>query len=134
MNVLIPLVSSGPSKEKKESDMAERIVRQLIDDLDGTEITNGGGERIEFAFRGTAYQIDLTTANAAKLDKALKPYVDAAMKVRSSRARRSSAGGNGSASKKQLSAIREWARKNGHEVSDRGRIKGEVVAAFEAAH
>ena len=68
--------------------MAERIVRQLIDDLDGTKITEGGGERVEFSVRGVAYQIDLSTANAAKLDKALKPYVDAALKIRGSRSRR----------------------------------------------
>lgn len=114
--------------------MAERIVRQLIDDIDGTEITDGGGERIEFAFRGTNYQIDLTAANAAKLDKALKPYIDAAMRLRGTRGRRQTTNGSGSASKEQLSAIREWARKNGHKVSDRGRIKAEVVEAFEAAH
>ena len=29
--------------------MAERIIRQLIDDLDGTEIAEGGGEQIEFS-------------------------------------------------------------------------------------
>ncbi|MSW71652.1 MAG: Lsr2 family protein, partial [Actinobacteria bacterium] len=30
--------------------------------------------------------------------------------------------------------IREWARKNGHTVSDRGRLSGRVVEAYEAAH
>jgi hypothetical protein len=116
--------------------MAERIVRQLIDDLDGSEISEGGGERVEFALRGVAYQIDLSSANAAKLDKALKPFVAAAMKVRNTRPSRgaTSTNGNGQASKEQLAAIREWARRNGHQVSDRGRIKAEVVEAFEAAH
>ena len=116
--------------------MAERIVRQLIDDLDGSEISEGGGERVEFALRGVAYQIDLSSANAAKRDKALKPFVAAAMKVRNTRPSRgaTSTNGNGQASKEQLAAIREWARRNGHQVSDRGRIKAEVVEAFEAAH
>ena len=115
--------------------MAERIVRQLIDDIDGSEISDGGGERIEFSLRGVEYQIDLSTANIAKLDKALKPYVDAAAKVRGGGNRRvKSTGAKAAGSKEQLSAIREWARKNGHEVSDRGRIKAEVVEAFEAAH
>lgn len=115
--------------------MAERIVRQLIDDIDGSEISDGGGERIEFSLRGVEYQIDLSTANIAKLDKVLKPYVDAAAKVRGSGTRRvRSTGVKATSSKEQLSAIREWARKNGHEVSDRGRIKAEVVEAFEAAH
>jgi hypothetical protein len=115
--------------------VAERIVRQLIDDIDGSEIPDGGGERVEFSVRGVNYQIDLSTANIAKLDKTLKPYIDAAAKVRGNRGPRGKgANANGSGSKDQLSAIREWARKNGHEVSDRGRIKAEVVEAFEAAH
>jgi Lsr2 len=116
--------------------VAERIVHQLIDDIDGSEIPEGGGERIEFSLRGASYQIDLSAANIAKLDKALKPYISAATKVRKSRGSRvkAAANGNGSASKEQLSAIRDWARKNGHEIADRGRIKTEVVEAFEAAH
>ena len=117
--------------------MAEIIVRQLIDDIDGSEIQDGGGERIEFTFRGADYQIDLSAANIAKLEKALKPYIDAAAKVRAGgRARRTKLNGsaNGKASPEQLSAIRDWARKNGHEVADRGRIKAEIVEAFDAAH
>lgn len=115
--------------------MAERIVRQLIDDLDGSEIPEDGGERVEFSVRGANYQIDLSTANAAKFDKALKPFVAAAMKVRASRGSRTkAANGTGTGSKEQLSAIREWARENGHQVSDRGRIKAEVVEEFNAAH
>lgn len=114
--------------------MAERIVRQLIDDIDDSEIPEGGGERVEFSLRGITYQIDLSTANAAKLDKALKPFVDAAMKVGSSRGGRPKANGNAKSTPETLAAIRDWARKNGHQVSDRGRIKTEVVHAFEAAH
>jgi hypothetical protein len=112
--------------------VAERIVRQLIDDLDGSEIADGNGERLAFTVRGVAYQIDLSAANAAKFDKALKPYVDAAMKVRGARARAASSGGK--ASKEHLTAVREWARKKGYEVSDRGRIKAEIIDAFDAAH
>ncbi len=107
--------------------MAEIIVRQLIDDIDGTEIRDGAGDSIDFAFRGVDYQIDLSAANIAKLEKALKPYIDAASKVRGGggggRARRSKVRGNGKSSPEQLAAIRDWARKNGHEVADRGRIK-----------
>jgi hypothetical protein len=113
--------------------VAERIVHQLIDDIDGSEIPDGGGERVEFSLRGVSYQIDLSTANVAKLDKALKPYVESAATVGGTRARRVKSS-SGKASKEQLSAIREWARKNGHEVSDRGRIKADIVDAFEAAH
>ena len=120
--------------------MAERIVRQLIDDLDGSEIADGGGERVEFSLRGVEYQIDLAAANIAKLDKALKPFVEAAVKVRGTRAHRpaksvaTNGNGHGGGSREQLTAIRVWARKNGFEVSDRGRIKADVIEAFEAAH
>ncbi|WP_071288992.1 histone-like nucleoid-structuring protein Lsr2 [Mycolicibacterium llatzerense] len=112
--------------------MAERIVRQLIDDLDGAEIPDGRGERIPFALRGVEYQIDLSTANGAKLDKALKPFIDAAQKV--GRTRRKSAGGGRRSSAEQLAEIRAWARKNGYEVSGRGRIRAEIVDAFHAEH
>jgi hypothetical protein len=139
--------------------MAERMVRQLIDDLDGTEIENGNGERVVFTLRGATYQIDLSPANVKKLDKALKPFVDAAVRVRRGNARRvdgagrtgrpkkstaSKAGrGTGRATKKtartrtpkvQPAAIREWARRNGYQMSERGRISSEIVEAFEAAN
>jgi hypothetical protein len=65
--------------------VAERIVHQLIDDLDGSEIPDGGDEQIEFSVRGVAYQIDLSTADGAKFDKALRPFIDGAMKVRGGR-------------------------------------------------
>lgn len=116
--------------------MAERILRQLIDDINGSEIPEGEGERVAFSLRGVDYQIDLSAANVAKLDKALKPYVEAATKVGGRRGRRAakSASASGANSKEQLAAIREWAREEGYEVSDRGRVKAEIVEAFRAAH
>lgn len=115
--------------------MAERVVRQLIDDIDGSDISDGAGERVEFSLRGVTYQIDLSNANVTKLDKALKPYLAAATKVGSARSKRTKTAskGNGTSSPEQLAAIRDWARDNGYEVADRGRIKTEVIEAFEAA-
>lgn len=115
--------------------MAERVVRQLIDDIDGADIPEGAGERVAFSLRGVDYQIDLSAANVAKLDKALKPFLGAATKVGGRRGRRAtkSASASGVTSKEQLAVIRAWARKKGYEVSDRGRIKAEIVEAFEAA-
>jgi hypothetical protein len=117
--------------------MAERIVTQLIDDLSGAEIPEGTGERLGFSIRGVAYEIDLSEGNVAKFDKAFAPYIDAARKVRPrGRARTPSPNrkSNSRMSKQQLTAIRNWANKNGFRVSTRGRIPGEVVDAFEAAH
>ena len=117
--------------------MAERIVRQLIDDLDGTEIPDGKGDSVEFAFRGVSYRIDLTNANIAKFEKALGPYLEGATKTGGSRRRaraRRNAKTDGGAPNEGVSAIRTWAAKHGHKVSSRGRIPAKVVAAYEAAH
>ena len=61
--------------------IAERTIAQLIDDLDGSDITDGGGERVDFAVPGVSYHIDLSAANAAKFDKALAPFIAAAVKA-----------------------------------------------------
>ena len=114
--------------------MAERIVRQLIDDIDGSDISEGSGEQLDFTVRGVQYRIDLSSANVAKFDKALEPYVEAAKKTGSARSRRTKAASNGKSSPEHLAAIREWARREGYEVSNRGRIKAEIVEAFDAAH
>jgi len=115
--------------------VAERIIYQLVDDISGTEITEGTGERIPFSFRGVDYQIDLTSANVAKLDKAFKPYIEAATRIRATQGRRAkSSGRTVPTSKERLAAIREWARSNGYDVSDRGRIKADIVEAYDAAH
>jgi hypothetical protein len=114
--------------------MAERIIRQLVDDIDGSDISEGRGEQVNFSIRGVQYTIDLSSTNVGKLDKALKPYIEAAKKVGGSRVRRAKAPSGGKSSPEHLAAIREWARKKGYEVSDRGRIKTDIVEAFDAAH
>lgn len=117
--------------------MAERILRVLIDDLDGREIGEGAGESIEFGIRGVTYRIDLSAANAAKLDKAFRPFVDAATRLRGRKgSTRTVLSGDaaGRRPKEQLEAIRAWARQQGYDVSNRGRIRGDIIDAFDAAH
>ncbi len=112
--------------------MAKRVVTtvELTDDLDG-----GKADRtVQFAFDGTSYEIDLSKKNATALEKALKPYVASARKVRQPvRRGRSATSGRGSG-RTDLAQVRQWARSNGHEVSDRGRIPGSVLEAFDAAN
>ncbi|MHA7663604.1 histone-like nucleoid-structuring protein Lsr2 [Mycolicibacterium sp. HS_4_1] len=133
--------------------MAERIVVQLVDDINGTELTDDTGERINFSVRGVDYQIDLSAANVAKFEKALAPYVDAATRVGGRRARtqkpaepssraaknstsrgRAKKAAKSASSKEQLAAIREWAQENGYDVAARGRIKADIVEAYHAAN
>lgn len=108
--------------------MAQRVITQLVDDLDGTELTDG--ETIEFGLDGKSYQIDLSQKNAEKLRKALEVYVNAGRKVGGSGRRGRATGG----AKRDTKAIREWANSNGFQVGDRGRIPAEVTEAYDAAN
>lgn len=57
--------------------MAQRTVVQLLDDLDGSDITDGG-ETVSFALDGSSYEIDLGSVHAAELRAALQPFAAAA--------------------------------------------------------
>jgi len=113
--------------------MVRRIVHQLVHDLDGTLLEVGEGETVLFSLDGVAYEIDLTTENAAVLRDLLAPYVSAA---RSISARRSSPEPRGRrrAGQQDYSAIRAWAKENGHKVSERGRVPAAIIEAYDAAH
>lgn len=106
--------------------MAQKVNIILVDDLDGSE----ADETVSFALDGTSYEIDLNEKNAAKLRDALSGYIGHARKVSTTRKRRSSAASSGPSARE----LRDWARSNGYEVSDRGRVPAEVREAFEAAH
>jgi len=114
--------------------MAKQVITLLTDDLDGGE----ADRTVEFGLDGVGYTIDLSEKNAGKLRKALDPYLSAATRVGragsvdSRGARRGVAAGTGRASRDQNQAIREWATKNGYEVSERGRIPSSIVEAWHA--
>ncbi len=121
--------------------MARRTITKLIDDIDGSE----ADETMTFAFDGVQYEIDLSAANAEKMRKAFGPYIDAASKVgRGSIFRgpgmiaRGAAGRapvrNDRSNRDRNNTIREWAASKGIKVSDRGRIKQEIVDQFDAEH
>ena len=117
--------------------MARKVQVILSDDLDDSISAD---ETVSFALDGTTYEIDLSEKNANEMRDALGKYVSAARKVSSRGTRASGAGrsratgGGGRMDREQAGAIRDWARKNGHNVSDRGRIPASVVEAYEAAH
>jgi hypothetical protein len=87
--------------------------------------------------RGVTYRIDLSKGNVTKFEKALAPLIESATKVGRPRVR-SHAGVRGRRGARsliqELPAIRTWAAKHGHKVSARGRLPGEVMKAYEAAH
>ncbi|NMM91236.1 Lsr2 family protein [Rhodococcus sp. SRB_17] len=118
-----------------------KFVYQCIDDLDGKPIVDVLGREFEFSYQGTDYRIDLRPQNVDKIEAAFAPFLAAAAKVPSAdkahmttQAPSSSRSTGSGRSTDRLKAIREWARKNGHDVSTRGRIKADVIDAFDAAH
>lgn len=117
--------------------MARRIVHQLVDDLDGTVLEVGEGETVLFSLDGTAYEIDVTDANATALRDALAPFIAAARPISSGRgvvASRASSGTRRRTGQTDYSGIREWAKSNGFDVSERGRVPASVIEAYDAAH
>jgi hypothetical protein len=105
----------------------------LIDDLDG----GTADETITFSIDGIEYQIDLSAKNATKMRKALARYIDAGTRIgrRPRTPAGPTAGGRrapATADRDQNKAIREWAQSKGIAVSDRGRIKKEIVDRYHA--
>jgi hypothetical protein len=106
--------------------MAQKVHITLEDDLDGGE----AAETVAFGLDGRSYEIDLNAKNAKALRDALAKYVGAGRR----------AGGRTASAKRRMQMgtsareIRDWARSNGHQVPDRGRIPSAVREAFEAAH
>lgn len=115
--------------------MAKKTITILTDDLDGEELP-AGTRSTRFALDGVDYEVDLSPANARALADALAPYIAAGRRVGGAtraaapRARSRAAG----ADAERLAAIRSWAQGAGYTVGDRGRIKAEVVEAYDAAH
>jgi hypothetical protein len=115
--------------------MAQKVHIVLEDDLDGSE----ANETVSFALDGTSYEIDLNEDNAAKLRDALALYIGHGRKVSGGGGRRggrrgTTGGGASSGGGTSAKEIREWARENGHDVPERGRIPAEVRSAYESAH
>ena len=123
--------------------MAQKVQVMLVCDLHDDEVE--GVETIAFGLDGSSYELDACEEHASALRDAFAPYVGAARRAGrapAAPARRSGgrakadgaapSGGNGG--KERVQEIREWARSNGHTVSERGRLSGAVVAAYEAAH
>jgi hypothetical protein len=105
--------------------VAQRVTVELTDDIDGAE----AAETIAFGVDGTAYEIDLSKKNAAKMRQVFGRYIEHAR--RATGARRS---GRPPRDRHLSSAVREWAKQQGIQVSERGRIPASVVSQYEQAH
>jgi len=113
--------------------MAQRVNVVLVDDLDGSE----AAETVNFGLDGASYEIDLSDENATKLREALAVYVGHGRRTggrrRGAAQSGTTTGGKAGASGPSASEIRAWARGNGFDVPERGRVSSEVREAFLAA-
>ena len=114
----------------KGNPVAQKVQVLLVDDLDGGE----ADETVTFALDGKTYEIDLTTANADKLRGLLEAYVKGGRRTggRASGGRgkaRAASGGS-----QDTAQIRAWAKENGYEVNDRGRVPASIREAYEKAN
>jgi hypothetical protein len=111
--------------------MAQKIQVLLVDDMDGGVAT----ETVSFGLDGGTYEIDLSSNNATMLRAALADYIAHARRPSKTRvAAVRPARTPARADREQTQAIREWARKNGHNVNDRGRVPASVVEAYNSAN
>ncbi|WP_084533813.1 histone-like nucleoid-structuring protein Lsr2 [Nocardia fusca] len=106
--------------------MARKVVVTVIDDVDGS---SAAAETVSFGIDGVAYEIDLSEANARELRAGLDKWIPHARKIGG----RSRAKMPAVRQRKDASAVREWARRNGHDVPARGRIPSAVLDAYRRA-
>ncbi|MGP5253958.1 histone-like nucleoid-structuring protein Lsr2 [Brachybacterium sp. AOP43-C2-M15] len=108
--------------------MARKTQVILTDDIDGSEAT----QTVSFALDGVAYEIDLNDSHAEQLREQLGTWIASGRRIggRRTAGTRRTSGSN----PERTARIREWARENGHDVSDRGRIASTVIEAYDAAH
>ncbi len=105
--------------------MAQKVQVTLVDDIDGSVADT----TVSFALDGATYEIDLSAAHASQLRDTLAPWIKAGRKTSSRSSSRGRSAGAGDTGK-----IRAWAKANGYDVSERGRINAAVREAYNAAH
>jgi hypothetical protein len=109
--------------------VAQKVQTLFIDDIDGSAAEG----TVRFGLDGSEYEIDLNAEHAKQLRDALAAYIRAGRRV-SGGARRPARGvRRGSASALNATEVREWAKAQGIDVKDRGRVPAELVVKFKAA-
>ncbi|WP_331077072.1 Lsr2 family protein [Actinophytocola sp.] len=111
--------------------MAQKVLVQLIDDLDGTSAEDV--TTVQFGLDGVTYEIDLTESNADRLRDLLAEYVGSARRTGGRVKRGGRPGGAGGAANNDAGQIREWAQANGIELAARGRIPSHVAESYRQA-
>jgi hypothetical protein len=109
--------------------VAQKVQTLFVDDIDGSDAEG----TVRFGLDGTDYEIDLNAKNAQALRDALARYMGAARRVSGSTRRQPRSGRKAPANGLNTTEVREWAKAQGIEVKDRGRVPAELVVKFKAA-
>ena len=109
--------------------MAQKVLVQLLDDLDGSEASNTR----RFGWEGSDYEIDLSEKNDAALVKLMEKYVVAGRRLGKNPTHARGRALNRVATDVDASAVRAWAAANGVTVSAKGRIPAAVIEQYRAA-
>ena len=112
--------------------MAQRVNVVLVDDIDGSDAV----ETVSFALDGVDYEIDLSEKHAGELRNAVSLYIGHGRRTGGRRrsGRRSSGAASAASGGASAADIRAWARENGWDVPERGRVSAEVREAYAAAN
>lgn len=111
--------------------MAQQFYVRFIDDIDGTDLGDTASV-ISFAFEGKEYTIDLSDENAEAFREAVAPYIEAGHRATGSKKTTRKTGTKTTSGDTKI--VREWARANGYDISNRGRIPADIAEAFAAAN
>ncbi len=107
--------------------MAQKVVTSLQDDLDGTPAS----ETLRFALAGAEFEIDLSEHNASMFRQRITPFIEHAR--RSGKTTKARATGRGAADRQRTADIRAWAREQGMDINERGRIPTSIIQQYGAA-
>ena len=114
--------------------MAQRVVTELIDDLDGS---SEAAETVTFGLDGVTYEIDLSEEHAEELRTLLEGHALHGRRLSTGRGGRRPTPGrparSGPESAADPKAVRQWAQEQGYEVSARGRVSKALLQAYAAA-
>ncbi|WP_329050742.1 Lsr2 family protein [Amycolatopsis sp. NBC_01488] len=111
--------------------MAQKVLVEILDDIDGST----AAQTVQFGLDGVTYEIDLSDGNASALRDELARYIAAGRRVggRKVRVATGQSTTTSTTDRERNQQIRAWANANGYEVSERGRLSSEVIAAYEQA-
>lgn len=123
--------------------MARQVKVLVTCDICSDPVDEGATDTVHsFGFGGKNYEIDLCAKHGSEFVNAMADWVTAGTLVPGS-TRKSGGGAKPAASttaattpsrrKAELDAVRAWARENGYNVGDRGRISAEIYAAYANA-